>query len=128
MRQGLAENIPSCRRFICPISVSRSQLPTLIHGEKLALAIARAENFIRLDKYERLKQAETKKGSLAYLIAGLTLFATEGRMSVHGKKEKSLTSKPGLRSHSPTSSPLASRMPAYMVSAVVLQNKPRCQG
>lgn len=44
-------------------------------------------------------------------------------MSVQGKKEKSLDSKLGLRSHSATSLPLASNMPEYIVSAVVLHRK-----
>ncbi len=49
--------------------------------------------------------------------------AVEGRMSVHGKKEKRLDSNPGLFSHSATSSPLASSMPEYIVSAVVLHTE-----
>lgn len=40
--------------------------------------------------------------------------------SVQGKNENSLDSKAGLRIHSATSPPLASSIPEYIVSAVVL--------
>lgn len=53
----------------------------------------------------------------------LTLLAEVGNMSVQGKKEKSLASKPGARSHSKASAPFASSMPEYIVSAVVLHRQ-----